>query len=182
MIIAERVLKHYIGDREVDVPVSIHLPVDRNDHWQCDYEIGWPAAVRRHSALLSAFVCDPAPWRGLGAGQHRSEPGLGELDRDLSVGSIRHVRPACPVKSRVCAPEAPPRVAFPNHDLADPLRPAGFRPGGGAAGACAGDVAHCVSAASGRMVATVSARVAWTSSPVRRRNAAGQRARERARR
>jgi hypothetical protein len=50
MIIAKRVLKVHIGDREVDVPVSIHLPVDRNDHWQCDYEIGWPAAMRTHTA------------------------------------------------------------------------------------------------------------------------------------
>jgi uncharacterized protein DUF6968 len=33
-----------------DVPVSIYLPVEMNDHWQNDYEIGWPAAVRTHAA------------------------------------------------------------------------------------------------------------------------------------
>jgi uncharacterized protein DUF6968 len=50
MIVAQRVPKFHIGDREVDVPVRIHLPVDKNDHWQCDYEIDWPAALRKSAA------------------------------------------------------------------------------------------------------------------------------------
>ena len=50
MIIAQRSLKLEVGGREIDVPVRIYLPVGRADHWQCEYEIGWPAALRRSAA------------------------------------------------------------------------------------------------------------------------------------
>jgi len=32
--------------QQTDVPVKIHLPVDMGDHWQCEYEIGWPENAR----------------------------------------------------------------------------------------------------------------------------------------
>jgi hypothetical protein len=50
MIVAQRVLKLDIAGREVDIPIRIYLPVDKSDHWQCDYEIGWPSSVKRSAA------------------------------------------------------------------------------------------------------------------------------------
>jgi hypothetical protein len=50
MKVAQRILKLEIGGREVDVPIRLHIPVDKDDHWQCDYEIGWPSALRRGAA------------------------------------------------------------------------------------------------------------------------------------
>jgi hypothetical protein len=35
-------LKLDAGGGGIDVPITIHLPVDMQDHWRCDYEIGWP--------------------------------------------------------------------------------------------------------------------------------------------
>jgi hypothetical protein len=47
MVILQRVLKLDADGRELDVPIRIYLPIDKGDHWQCDYEIAWPDAVRR---------------------------------------------------------------------------------------------------------------------------------------
>ena len=47
MTVAQRILKIDIEGDEVEVPIRIHVPIQRDDHWQCDYEIGWPTAVRR---------------------------------------------------------------------------------------------------------------------------------------
>jgi hypothetical protein len=51
MIILGRLLKLDTDGGEIDVPTTIHLPVDMQDHWQCDYEIGWPEGVRRGKGL-----------------------------------------------------------------------------------------------------------------------------------
>jgi hypothetical protein len=50
MIIAQRILKIRHGRDYLDVPVSIYLPSHRGDHWQCEYEIGWPEETRRRRA------------------------------------------------------------------------------------------------------------------------------------
>jgi len=50
MIILRRVLKLDTSAREVEVPIAIHIPVDKHDHWECEYEIGWPSGVKRRSA------------------------------------------------------------------------------------------------------------------------------------
>ena len=49
-MVAQRVLKFDIEGDEVEVPIRIHLPIQKDDHRQCDYEIGWPTAVRRSAA------------------------------------------------------------------------------------------------------------------------------------
>jgi len=51
MIILRRLLKLDADGGETDVPVTIHLPVDMQDHWRSDYEIGWPEGVRRGKGL-----------------------------------------------------------------------------------------------------------------------------------
>jgi hypothetical protein len=48
MVILNRMLKIIDAEgRQSDVPVKIYLPVDAGDHWQCEYEIGWPDSTRR---------------------------------------------------------------------------------------------------------------------------------------
>ncbi|HEX4552749.1 MAG TPA: hypothetical protein VH249_02090 [Xanthobacteraceae bacterium] len=51
MIILGRLLKLDAEGGEIDVPITIHKPVDVQDHWRCDYEIGWPEGVRRAKGL-----------------------------------------------------------------------------------------------------------------------------------
>jgi len=51
MIILGRLLKLDADGDETDVPIILHLPVDTQDHWRCDYEIGWPEGVRRGKGL-----------------------------------------------------------------------------------------------------------------------------------
>jgi hypothetical protein len=51
MIILRRLLKLDADGGETDVPVTIHLPVDMQDQWRSDYEIGWPEGVRRGKGL-----------------------------------------------------------------------------------------------------------------------------------
>jgi len=29
---------------------EIHLPIDKNGHWECEYEIGWPGAPKKSEA------------------------------------------------------------------------------------------------------------------------------------
>jgi hypothetical protein len=50
MIILTRVLKLADEDGDIAVPIRIHLPVDMEDHWKCEYEIGWPVNPRRSKA------------------------------------------------------------------------------------------------------------------------------------
>lgn len=47
MVILNRMLKIDAECDQTDVPVKIYLPVDMGDHWQCEYEIGWPDNARR---------------------------------------------------------------------------------------------------------------------------------------
>jgi hypothetical protein len=47
MIVLGRLLKLDADGAEIDVPITIHLPVDMQDHWRCDYEIGWPQGAGR---------------------------------------------------------------------------------------------------------------------------------------
>jgi hypothetical protein len=49
-IVASRTLTMEVDARDVEVPVSIYLPIDKHDHWSCDYEIGWPNRRRRGKA------------------------------------------------------------------------------------------------------------------------------------
>jgi len=46
-IIAGRTLTLKVGRRGVDVPVMIYAPVDKGDHWRCEFEIGWPDKPKR---------------------------------------------------------------------------------------------------------------------------------------
>lgn len=36
-----------VDGREVDVPITIYAPVDKTDHWCCEFEIGWPDKRKR---------------------------------------------------------------------------------------------------------------------------------------
>lgn len=47
MVILTRMLKIDAGGSQTEVPVKIYHPVDLGDHWQCEYEIGWPDNARR---------------------------------------------------------------------------------------------------------------------------------------
>jgi hypothetical protein len=51
MIILRRLLKLDADGGETEVPITLHLPVDTQDHWRCDYEIGWPQGVWRANGL-----------------------------------------------------------------------------------------------------------------------------------
>src|SRR5213596_2025034 len=46
MVILNRMLKIEAEDGETPVPVRIFLPINVDDHWQCEYEIGWPAGIK----------------------------------------------------------------------------------------------------------------------------------------
>src|SRR5437867_2959811 len=50
MVIASRIFKIDTEDGKTDVPIRIFLPVNVDDHWQCEYEIGWPTGLRRSKA------------------------------------------------------------------------------------------------------------------------------------
>jgi len=47
MVILNRILKFETDGRDIDIPIKIHVPVDKQDHWQCEYEIVWPNAVKK---------------------------------------------------------------------------------------------------------------------------------------
>ena len=51
MIIATRKLRLIGGEQDVEVPISIHMPVEDDRAWRCDYEIGWPGEPRISRAL-----------------------------------------------------------------------------------------------------------------------------------
>jgi hypothetical protein len=42
MIIATRILRLIGDDGDIEVPVTIHMPVEDDRAWRCDVEIGWP--------------------------------------------------------------------------------------------------------------------------------------------
>jgi hypothetical protein len=42
MMIASRILKLKISDREIAIPVTIFAPKHEGDAWSCSYEIDWP--------------------------------------------------------------------------------------------------------------------------------------------
>ena len=45
-IVAGRILTMKVGRRDVEVPVTIYAPVNKGDHWRCDFAIGWPDKAR----------------------------------------------------------------------------------------------------------------------------------------
>jgi hypothetical protein len=52
MVIVNRNLKFETESGEKDIPIKIYLPIQQNDDsWQCEYEIGWPAEVRKSKAF-----------------------------------------------------------------------------------------------------------------------------------
>jgi hypothetical protein len=51
MVILNRLLKIDAEGYHIDVPVKVYLPVDMGDHWQCEYEIGWPDNARRRKVF-----------------------------------------------------------------------------------------------------------------------------------
>jgi hypothetical protein len=46
-MIAGRILTLKVDRRDVDVPIKVYAPVDKGDHWRCDFEIGWPDKPKR---------------------------------------------------------------------------------------------------------------------------------------
>lgn len=51
MVILQRVLTATIDGTSVKVPVNLYLPMqDGSGDFRCDYEIGWPAKVRKFHA------------------------------------------------------------------------------------------------------------------------------------
>lgn len=51
MIIARRTLRIMGDDGDVEVPISIHMPMEDDRCWRCDYEIGWPRKPLASRAL-----------------------------------------------------------------------------------------------------------------------------------
>jgi hypothetical protein len=51
MIVLNRNLKLKSDGGDVVVPINVCLPVDEEDCWTCEYEIGWPAGVRKSHAF-----------------------------------------------------------------------------------------------------------------------------------
>jgi hypothetical protein len=51
MIVLNRNLKIKSDGAEAIVPINVYLPVDEEDCWTCEYEIGWPTAVRKSHAF-----------------------------------------------------------------------------------------------------------------------------------
>ncbi len=54
-----------VDSHEVEVPIRIYAPVDKGNHWRCQYEIDWPDGTRMGKgygldsvqALLVAMKC-----------------------------------------------------------------------------------------------------------------------------
>jgi uncharacterized protein DUF6968/uncharacterized protein DUF3658 len=42
VVIARRTLTMEVDGRDVAVPVTLYAPVDKTDHWCCEFEIAWP--------------------------------------------------------------------------------------------------------------------------------------------
>jgi len=42
MLIATRVLTLRGADGDTEIPVRLHAPQEKQDHWSCEVEIGWP--------------------------------------------------------------------------------------------------------------------------------------------
>jgi hypothetical protein len=51
MMMATRTLRLIGDDGDIEVPVSIHMPVEDDRAWRCDYEIGWPRTPRAYRAF-----------------------------------------------------------------------------------------------------------------------------------
>jgi hypothetical protein len=47
VVIASRSLTMEVDGGEVAVPITIYAPVDKTDHWFCEFEIGWPGQPKR---------------------------------------------------------------------------------------------------------------------------------------
>ncbi|MGI8525083.1 MAG: DUF6968 family protein [Pseudolabrys sp.] len=51
MIFLERVLKLNGETEPVDLSIRIHKPIEDQESWKCDYEIGWPGGQRKGHAM-----------------------------------------------------------------------------------------------------------------------------------
>jgi hypothetical protein len=51
MIVLNRNLTLKSDGDEVIVPINIHLPVEDEVDWKCEFEIGWPTTVRKDYAF-----------------------------------------------------------------------------------------------------------------------------------
>jgi hypothetical protein len=49
-IVASRILTMETDGGDVEVPVTIYQPIDKADHWRCQYEIGWPDGRKNFAA------------------------------------------------------------------------------------------------------------------------------------
>jgi hypothetical protein len=49
-VILNRTLKIETEDGEKEVPIKFYLPIQGREDWVCEYEISWPAGVRRFKA------------------------------------------------------------------------------------------------------------------------------------
>jgi len=49
-VVASRILMMGTDGGDVEVPVTIYRPVDKADHWRCEYEIGWPDRRKNFAA------------------------------------------------------------------------------------------------------------------------------------
>jgi hypothetical protein len=51
MTIARRTLRIIGNEHNLEVPITIHMPVEVDRCWACDYEIGWPSKPLTSRAL-----------------------------------------------------------------------------------------------------------------------------------
>jgi hypothetical protein len=47
VVIASRTLTMEVDGREREVAITVYAPVDKTDHWCCEFEIGWPDRPKR---------------------------------------------------------------------------------------------------------------------------------------
>ncbi len=50
MVILSRALKMDVDAGVVEISARIFLTIEKEDHWQCEYEIDWPNGVRKKKA------------------------------------------------------------------------------------------------------------------------------------
>jgi Protein of unknown function len=73
-VIATRHLTMDVDGQEVEVPVTIWAPVDKQDHWRCEFEIGWPGGTGRGKAYgLDAVQALLIGLQNIGAQLYASE-------------------------------------------------------------------------------------------------------------
>src|SRR5262245_16418492 len=74
MVILNRTLKIDAVGHQAEVPVKLYLPVNLGDHWQCEYEIGWPDSARRRKVYgIDSVQCLLLALNKVGADIYTSE-------------------------------------------------------------------------------------------------------------